>query len=80
MTLKYFITFYGAGIQSGQNKMECYDKWLYHNGGLKNLRSEAFRKSLKTTAIKQYFEQGNQEKWKAFLELELRPYGKDTKT
>ena len=49
----------------------------YPKGGLKMIDIESFNKSLKTTRIKKYLDQGNQAKWKAFLELELQPYGND---
>ena len=52
----------------------------YPKGGLKMTDIESFSKSLKATWIKKYLDQGNQGKWKAFLELELQPYGIDTKT
>ena len=49
----------------------------YPKGGLKMIDIESFSKSLKTTWIKKYLDRGNQAKWKAFLELELQPYGND---
>ena len=47
----------------------------FRDGGLKTIDLISFNKSLKTTWIKKYLDNGNSGKWKIFFDMALKKSG-----
>jgi len=47
----------------------------FRDGGLKTIDLISFNKSLKTTWIKKYLDNGNSGKWKIFFDMALKMFG-----